>query len=76
MDESDLDTVRVKVCENLTPGAQREARARWTGMRLSNQCLREFSSISAIPQLALIEQPSHLGGAHDANRGNGHASLT
>jgi hypothetical protein len=76
MDESDLDTVRIKICENLTPSAWREARAWWAGMRLRNQRLRKFSSISEIPQLAFIEQPSQLGVAHDTNRGNGHVVLT
>jgi len=76
MDESHLDTMRVKICDNLTPGAWREARTRWAGMRLSNERLREFSSISEIPQLALVEQPSQLGVAHDTNRGNSHVVLT
>jgi hypothetical protein len=44
-------------------------------MRLIDQFLRQSTSLSTGPKVMLVEHPSQLGGAHDADGRYGHAIL-
>ena len=68
--ESDLDTARIKVCENLAPGAVWQAGPRRARMRFGQQSLGEFATLSPAPKIAVVEQPTDFGCVRDANMRN------
>jgi len=67
VDESDLDTLLVKICENLAPGTCGQASTRWTRVGFSHHILSKFTSLNTSPEVAIIEQPAKLGRACYAN---------
>jgi hypothetical protein len=74
--ESDLDTSRVEVCENLAPGAGGQAGPRRTGMGFGDEGLGKVAALSASPKAAIVEQPADLDCLRDANGGRRHGDLS
>lgn len=76
MYQGNLTAFVVEICDNLAPCAGGNTGAtRRTDMRRIDQFLCQLTALSTGPKVMLVEYPSQLGGAHDADGRCSHAIL-